>query len=249
MSSNHLTITYDPQWQKLVTSLLNPNRVREYMCTLRGGSNATFSYVEIYSCTQPSTSNVMLLPNTYVPLDTPQATVCPPTESPVGNSNSEDVQQTAHFTSAEIDPLLTVIGSSEEDELDEPKHLSRAIKRSDMSGKDFQSQVMDILYALQQLSCKELAKSLVHTAYPAKRSSYPYKAGEKAKPPIWPADVRHKEPDHLRKFERTKLLVCFLEKLPASASIHAIQATKRKVSPSRYDYLDELTRLVREHCI
>lgn len=62
---------------------------------------------------------------------------------------------------------------------------------------------------IQQLSCKVIAKAWIRVIEPKKQTNHPYNGGkqisdakpdpEKTKPDWWPADVRHREPDHVRK--------------------------------------------------
>ncbi|ODV98386.1 hypothetical protein PACTADRAFT_185109 [Pachysolen tannophilus NRRL Y-2460] len=59
---------------------------------------------------------------------------------------------------------------------------------------------------LQQISCKYLAKAWIKAIEPKKQSNYPYIKGDATRPPWWPADVRHREPDHIRKNERLNLM-------------------------------------------
>jgi hypothetical protein len=65
----------------------------------------------------------------------------------------------------------------------------------------------------QQLNCRQIAKAFIKFIEPGKQVKHPYNGGkppagappgkkgdpEKTKPEWWPADVVHKEPDHLRK--------------------------------------------------
>ncbi|KAH3680536.1 hypothetical protein WICMUC_000267 [Wickerhamomyces mucosus] len=60
---------------------------------------------------------------------------------------------------------------------------------------------------IQQLGCKLIAKVWIRTMEPKKQTNYPYKNGDLSKPRWWPFQVRHVEPDHLRKNERMSLLV------------------------------------------
>ena len=65
--------------------------------------------------------------------------------------------------------------------------------------------------SLQQVNCRILAKAYVRFVEPQKQVKYPYNgrkavAGamqqlspEESKPPWWPSQVRHREPDHLLK--------------------------------------------------
>jgi hypothetical protein len=65
----------------------------------------------------------------------------------------------------------------------------------------------------QQLNCRQIAKAFIKFIEPRKQVKHPYNGGkpapgappgkkgdpEKTKPDWWPAEVVHKEPDHLRK--------------------------------------------------
>ncbi|PGG96238.1 hypothetical protein AJ80_09852 [Polytolypa hystricis UAMH7299] len=72
----------------------------------------------------------------------------------------------------------------------------------------------------QQLNCRQLAKAWIRLIEPRKQVKYPYNGGkgpqgnngdpEKTKPGWWPAGVPHREPDHLLKAARIKLLVHIL---------------------------------------
>ncbi|KAH9206561.1 hypothetical protein DL95DRAFT_469495 [Leptodontidium sp. 2 PMI_412] len=77
--------------------------------------------------------------------------------------------------------------------------------------KFYQARLTD----LQTLPCKILAKAFVKVVEPRKSSRYPYSKGQISAPPWWPAlsgtvSVRHKDPDHLFKPERIRLLVHIL---------------------------------------
>jgi hypothetical protein len=52
---------------------------------------------------------------------------------------------------------------------------------------------------LQQLVCKVVAKAWIKVIEPKKQTNFPYNKGNDKKPPWWPDDVKHKEPDHLMK--------------------------------------------------
>ena len=68
-----------------------------------------------------------------------------------------------------------------------------------------------LLDSLQQLNCRILAKAYVRFVEPQKQAKYPYNgrkavtgamqqlSSEESKPPWWPSQVRHREPDHLLK--------------------------------------------------
>jgi hypothetical protein len=52
---------------------------------------------------------------------------------------------------------------------------------------------------LQQLHCKTVAKAWIKKIEPRKQTTHPYKNGDPAAPPWWPAGVKHKEPDHINR--------------------------------------------------
>ncbi|KAJ5190201.1 uncharacterized protein N7498_009186 [Penicillium cinerascens] len=112
---------------------------------------------------------------------------------------------------------------------------------------------------LQQTNCRIIAKAYVKLVEPRKQVNYPYNgrkivAGrtqqlepDATKPPWWPAGVSHREPDHLPKAERIRLLVHILCDLRASNGVtarrleQAEQPIRRQISPAeRLQLLDEL---------
>ncbi|KAJ5753680.1 uncharacterized protein N7511_007833 [Penicillium nucicola] len=112
---------------------------------------------------------------------------------------------------------------------------------------------------LQQTNCRILAKVYVRLVEPRKQVRFPYNgrknvAGvthqwspEETKPPWWPLEVRHREPDHLHKAERIELLVHILSELRASHGVTARrlraadETIRRQICPSdRIGLLDEL---------
>jgi len=78
---------------------------------------------------------------------------------------------------------------------------------------DWEKWFNDAFRAVQQVSCRVIAKEWIKTIHPKKQSTHPYngknpRTGERGdsnstKPPYWPRDVIHKEPDHINK-EGTK---------------------------------------------
>ncbi|KAL4932017.1 DUF2841 domain-containing protein [Aspergillus undulatus] len=118
---------------------------------------------------------------------------------------------------------------------------------------------------LQQTNCRILAKAYVKLVEPRKQVSYPYNghktiAGvphqydpEETKPPWWPVGVTHREPDHLRKPDRIRLLVHILCELRESHAItveklkEADQSIRRQIMPvERLQVLDEIYRVRKE---
>lgn len=70
---------------------------------------------------------------------------------------------------------------------------------------------------MQQSACKVMGKAFVKLVEPKKQTHHPYTKGDDKAPPWWPPTtgdenvrVRHKEPDHLLKPERIRLLVWIL---------------------------------------
>ncbi|KAI9799717.1 MAG: hypothetical protein M1825_004452 [Sarcosagium campestre] len=75
---------------------------------------------------------------------------------------------------------------------------------------------LNVLSACQQLNCRMIAKQWIKTIHPRKQKDHPYKDGQSSAPDWWPKDVLHKEPDHVRKNPRMKLLlhIINLRKVP-----------------------------------
>ncbi|KAJ5464912.1 uncharacterized protein N7458_000598 [Penicillium daleae] len=118
---------------------------------------------------------------------------------------------------------------------------------------------------LQQINCRVLAKAYVKLVEPRKQVHYPYNgrkivAGrtqqlepDGTKPPWWPSGVNHREPDHLLKAERIRLLVHILCQLQTSHGItarrlkEADQSIRRQISPAnRLEILDEIYQVREE---
>ncbi|KAJ5758292.1 uncharacterized protein N7511_006986 [Penicillium nucicola] len=122
-----------------------------------------------------------------------------------------------------------------------------------------------IFQNLQQTNCRVLAKAYVKLVEPRKQVNYPYNgrkivAGrtqqlspEATKPPWWPSGVSHREPDHLPKVERIRLLVHILCELHESHGITTArlkecdQPIRRQILPAdRLEILDEAYRVREE---
>ncbi|SCU90271.1 LADA_0F02916g1_1 [Lachancea dasiensis] len=71
----------------------------------------------------------------------------------------------------------------------------------------------NVFSALKQMHCKAITKAWIKVAEPKKKSKFPYIKGDLYKPPWWPADVEHREPDHLRKTDRIGLMVSILTQM------------------------------------
>ncbi|KAJ5606592.1 hypothetical protein N7510_009373 [Penicillium lagena] len=118
---------------------------------------------------------------------------------------------------------------------------------------------------LQQTNCRVLAKAYIKLVEPRKQVNYPYNGRKivdgtprqldpnETKPPWWPSGVSHREPDHLPKAERIRLLIYILRDLRTSHGItarklrEADQPIRRQISPTeRLEILDELYRVRHE---
>lgn len=81
---------------------------------------------------------------------------------------------------------------------------------------------------LRQVPCKAIAKLWIKIIEPRKKTRFPYIKGNAGRPEWWPKDVEHKEPDHLQKADRLKLMcTIIMNVLPQS--------------PFSLEILDELT--------
>ncbi|KAL2812467.1 hypothetical protein BJX63DRAFT_241780 [Aspergillus granulosus] len=112
--------------------------------------------------------------------------------------------------------------------------------------------------SLQQTNCRILAKAYIKLVEPRKQVNFPYNGRkhisgtpqqfdpETTKPAWWPTGVTHREPDHLRKPARIRLLVHILCELRESHAIcveklkEADQSIRRQISPERLQVLDEI---------
>ncbi|KAJ0425076.1 hypothetical protein BJY00DRAFT_200962 [Aspergillus carlsbadensis] len=99
--------------------------------------------------------------------------------------------------------------------------------------------------SLKQANCRILAKAYIKLVEPRKQVNFPYNGRklisgipqqldpETTKPPWWPAEVVHREPDHLLKAGRVHLLVHIL-----------YQSIRRQFSPPEcLQVLDEIYRV------
>ncbi|KAI9789126.1 MAG: hypothetical protein M1816_006376 [Peltula sp. TS41687] len=90
---------------------------------------------------------------------------------------------------------------------------------------------------LQSAACKVIAKAWVKSIHPRKQTQNPYRGAARTKPAWWPANVLHKEPDHLVKSGRIALLmhilrlqgisISELERATDDMPIPLLQARKR----------------------
>ncbi|KAL5339236.1 hypothetical protein BJX70DRAFT_388119 [Aspergillus crustosus] len=144
----------------------------------------------------------------------------------------------------------------------EPPSPSPSLKRSTL--RVGQTSFLRMYYdkaflCFQQLNCRVLAKAFVKRVEPRKQVNHPYNgrktiAGEtlefdpeKTKPKWWPTGVTHREPDHLCKAERIRLLVHILCELRNSHGMaaeklrEAGQDVRRQITPAmRLHIMDEI---------
>ncbi|CAI7573224.1 unnamed protein product [Penicillium glandicola] len=122
-----------------------------------------------------------------------------------------------------------------------------------------------IFQNLQQTNCRIIAKAYIKLVEPRKQVNYPYNGRkivegrtrqldpEETKPPWWPRGVSHREPDHLPKVERIRLLVHILCEMRETHGITATrlkqcdQPIRRQILPvERLEILDEAYRVREE---
>ena len=93
-----------------------------------------------------------------------------------------------------------------------------------------------------------IAKEWVKVIEPKKQTRFPYNKGDAGKPTWWPADVRHKEPDHLMKPERHALLLAILRS-PQTRIARLQLATAEVIAlikAGKVTYLMDVYRVARE---
>ncbi|CAG8162063.1 unnamed protein product [Penicillium nalgiovense] len=122
-----------------------------------------------------------------------------------------------------------------------------------------------IFQNLQQTNCRIIAKAYIKLVEPRKQVNYPYNGRkivegrtqqldpEATKPPWWPRGVSHREPDHLPKVERIRLLVYMLCEMRETHGIttarlkQSDQPIRRQILPvERLQILDEAYRIREE---
>ncbi|KAG2416140.1 hypothetical protein HFD88_007332 [Aspergillus terreus] len=117
----------------------------------------------------------------------------------------------------------------------------------------------------QQLNCRQIAKAFIKFIEPRKQVKHPYNGGkpragaasgekgdpEKTKPEWWPAGVVHKEPDHLRKEQRIRLLIHIVRKLgkfgitPDKLQEVAYDSKRQLRPTTKIEVLDEIFKVRR----
>ncbi|EJU03575.1 hypothetical protein DACRYDRAFT_99183 [Dacryopinax primogenitus] len=106
----------------------------------------------------------------------------------------------------------------------------------------------DKMHALQQTTCKLVAKCWIKVIEPKKQTKHPYNLGEEGKPIWWPKGLQHREPDHLLKPERTQLLLSILRSPLILVSRLELSTAEQNhlIPPERIVILRELYKVARE---
>lgn len=87
----------------------------------------------------------------------------------------------------------------EEDAEDEPI-TCRTLKWLSIGDRDSVEEFYRSRFcAMQQTSCRTVAKGWIRIIHPKKQSKNPYIGGNAKRPKWWPDRVLHKEPDHIKK--------------------------------------------------
>lgn len=102
--------------------------------------------------------------------------------------------------------------------------------------------------AIQQQTCKLVVKAWIKVIEPKKQMKFPYNKGEELKPVWWPEGVRHREPDHLHKDERKKLLACIVRSPLVSVSRLELSTAEAAafISPAKLAILREVYLVAKE---
>ncbi|BFZ59389.1 hypothetical protein YB2330_000398 [Saitoella coloradoensis] len=142
----------------------------------------------------------------------------------------------SHTSNASLDAGLPLSGSIE-------------YKPLTIGNSDEVTQFMETRFRqLQQMVCKIVSKAWIKIIEPRKQTRYPYNKGEDSRPDWWPHDVRHKEPDHLMKPERIKLLMTMLRcgKVPVNRLELATAEVGAFIPQDKTGLLKEIYRVARE---
>ncbi|AQZ13476.1 YDR124W [Zygosaccharomyces parabailii] len=108
------------------------------------------------------------------------------------------------------------------------KHTCKMIPLSLNNTSLVEKYVYCALKLLRQVPCKAIAKAWIKIIEPRKKTKYPYIKGNIAKPTWWPQDVEHREPDHLQKPDRLKLMCAILTQvLPKLGCIESVDELSR----------------------
>lgn len=130
-----------------------------------------------------------------------------------------------------------------------PTHTAQPSYTLELKDEAARTEFIELRFSqLQQVMCKMIAKEWVKVIEPKKQTRFPYNKGEAGKPAWWPADVRHKEPDHLMKPERHALLLAILRS-PQTRIARLQLATAEVIAlikAGKVTYLMDVYRVARE---
>ncbi|KAA1114390.1 hypothetical protein PGT21_006923 [Puccinia graminis f. sp. tritici] len=101
---------------------------------------------------------------------------------------------------------------------------------------------------LQQNTCKLVCKAWIKVIEPKKQRKFPYRSGETSKPDWWPRGVVHREPDHLLKPDRIKLMLAVLGagKVPVGRLELASAEMAAFIPPDKMDVLKDIYTVAKE---
>ncbi|OAV95696.1 hypothetical protein PTTG_26558 [Puccinia triticina 1-1 BBBD Race 1] len=101
---------------------------------------------------------------------------------------------------------------------------------------------------LQQSTCKLVCKAWIKVVEPKKQRKFPYRSGETSKPEWWPRGVVHREPDHLLKPDRIKLMLAVLGagKVPVGRLELASAEMAAFIPPDKMDILRDIYTVAKE---
>ncbi|KAJ5814560.1 hypothetical protein N7474_006337 [Penicillium riverlandense] len=166
-----------------------------------------------------------------------------------------------HFQRTDLPQHRRSNARNEESNTTSDSRVMISVRDADLLGRYYKKAFEN----LQQTNCRVLAKAYIKLVEPRKQVNYPYNGRKivagtprqldpnETKPPWWPSGVSHREPDHLPKSERIRLLIYILRDLRTSHGIsarklrEADQPIRRQISPiERLEILDELYRVRHE---
>ncbi|PLW51891.1 hypothetical protein PCASD_00797 [Puccinia coronata f. sp. avenae] len=101
---------------------------------------------------------------------------------------------------------------------------------------------------LQQNTCKLVCKAWIKVVEPKKQRKFPYRSGDASKPDWWPRGVVHREPDHLLKPDRIKLMLAVLGagKVPVGRLELASAEMAAFIPPDKMNILQDIYTVTKE---
>ncbi|MBW0475824.1 hypothetical protein O181_015539 [Austropuccinia psidii MF-1] len=101
---------------------------------------------------------------------------------------------------------------------------------------------------LQQNTCKLVCKAWIKVVEPKKQTKFPYRSGDSGKPDWWPREVIHREPDHLLKPERMRLMLAVLGagRVPVGRLELASAEIAAFIPPDKMAILSDIYKVAKE---